>query len=1075
MLRVSLLGDFSISYDDAPVTDIDTPRLQSLLAYLLLHCGAPQSRAYLAFLFWPDTSESQARTNLRNLLHHLRHALPDADAYLDVNVQTLQWRWESPFSLDVADFEDALTKVEQAHNKSNSVAVLEGLKQAVALYQGDLLPSCYDDWIIPQRESLRQAFQDALEQLVGILEEQRDYTAAIQYAQRLLRYDPLHEATYRCLIRLYALNGDRANALRSYHTCTTNLQRELEVEPSAATREAYEQLMGVEALPATTVPTPTAFSALVGRDREWTQMLQIWRTMVTCGPHVVMLAGEAGIGKTRLVEELLQWTSRQGITNASARCYAAEGELAYAPVTAWLRAHPIPPLDDVWLVELARLLPEILAQRPDLPRPLALTEAWQRERLFEALTHAILETNQPVLLSIDDLQWCDRDTLEWLHFLLRFDRQARLLVVGAYRPEEIGENHPLLSLLQALRLDEQVTEIDLQPLDEASIQILATQVAGQEISQETAQLLYRETEGNPFFVVETVRAGLPVLNQRLITDSERKLTYDPLQDDTGLPLKVRSVLQARLAQLSPPARELAELAATIGREFRFKMLVKASGRDEDILVHELDELWQRRIVREHGADAYDFSHDKLREVAYRNLSAARRRRLHHQVAQALETLHSFDMDSVSHQVAVHFELAGLPEQAIPYYLRAAKVARRVYANEEAIALLQHGLALAEDIQPSMGAGECSSDIVAQLWEELGDVLEQLARHKQALLAYHNALSHVSNSDHIRQGRLHRKASVTLREQRLYVEALDACHQAEIAMGEQPKEEDSRWWNEWLEVQVEKVWAYYWLAHWPEMETLVDKVQPILQARGSSVSRMRFLMASTLMHLRRERYVISDKMVADVDEALALSSECGSLTLRVECHFEVGFLHLWRGEFDEAEEALKTALEMTETYGVLPMRTLSLTYLTVLYRFLGQIDVALDYSFRAVEAAEIAHMPDYVAAAKGNLAWIAWRNLDFPTAELQCQEAMTIWQKSPLVYPFQWMALWPLIGLRLAQGCEEEAWEYTLALLEPKQQLLPDVLNNCLEAAVQAKKEGQDELARIHLSQATELAREMGYL
>ena len=133
---------------------------------------------------------------------------------------------------------------------------------------------------------------------------------------------------------------------------------------------------------------------------------------------------------------------------------------------------------------MARLLPEVLVQRPDLPRPAALTEAWQRQRLFEALSRAILGISQPLLLTIDDLQWCDRDTLEWLHFLLRFDRGARLLVVGAYRPEEIGEGHPLVPLLQALRLEGQVTEIDLGPLDEAATRALAARIAGREIRRD---------------------------------------------------------------------------------------------------------------------------------------------------------------------------------------------------------------------------------------------------------------------------------------------------------------------------------------------------------------------------------------------------------------------------------------------------------------------------------------------------------------------------------------------------------------------------------------------------------------
>ncbi len=455
MLSVSLLGDFCIKHDNTPVSGIDTPRLRSLLAYLILHRDAPQSRSHLAFLFWPDTSEAQAHTNLRNLLHHLRRALPNADSFLDIKVQTLQWRYDASFSLDVANFEDSLAHLEQARKTNDSIAAKVALEQAVSLYKGDLLPSCYDDWIIPQREGLHQAILNALEHLICLLEDQRDYQAAIVYAQNLLRYDPLHEATYRRLVRIHALNGDRAGALRVYHTCTTILQRELDVEPSALTQEAYVQLLGAESQPSLTVPTTIAFSPLVGRQSEWMQLLKAWNEVAGGGaPQVVVLSGVAGIGKTRLVEELLQWAARQGISRASTRCYAAEGALAYSPVTTWLRANPLVLLEDVWLAEVARLLPEIFTQRPDLPRPIALTEAWQRQRLFEALSRAIYGLNQPILLTIDDLQWCDRDTLEWLHFLLRFDRRVRLLIVGTYRPEEIDHTHPLVSSLQALRLDE---------------------------------------------------------------------------------------------------------------------------------------------------------------------------------------------------------------------------------------------------------------------------------------------------------------------------------------------------------------------------------------------------------------------------------------------------------------------------------------------------------------------------------------------------------------------------------------------------------------------------------------------
>ena len=257
----------------------------------------------------------------------------------------------------------------------------------------------------------------------------------------------------------------------------------------------------------------------MGREKELAQIVQSWRTVLAGGePHLVLLRGEAGIGKTRLVEEILQWASRQGIVNANTRCYAAEGDLAYAPAIDWVRAHSLEPLEDAWLSEIARLLPEILVQRPDLPKPAALTESWQRQHLFEALSQAVLVKSLPLLLTIDDLQWCDRDTLDWLHFLLRFNREARLLIVGTYRPEEIGENHPLVTTVQALILEGKVTELDLRPLNEVSTKTLASLVAKMELSKNVAQHLFQETEGNPLFVIETVRTGLLVHDQNLNTE-----------------------------------------------------------------------------------------------------------------------------------------------------------------------------------------------------------------------------------------------------------------------------------------------------------------------------------------------------------------------------------------------------------------------------------------------------------------------------------------------------------------------------------------------------------------------------
>lgn len=172
-LHIRLFGDFRLDYDGIAVTKINTPRLQSLLAYLVLHRHAPQARSHLAFLMWPDSSEAQARTNLRHQFHLLRLALPEADRFLQADAQTIQWRPEAPFCLDVADFENATA----------SDASLITLREAIDIYGGDLLPSCYEEWLLPERERLHQTFMAALERLIEWLENERDYALAIRYCK----------------------------------------------------------------------------------------------------------------------------------------------------------------------------------------------------------------------------------------------------------------------------------------------------------------------------------------------------------------------------------------------------------------------------------------------------------------------------------------------------------------------------------------------------------------------------------------------------------------------------------------------------------------------------------------------------------------------------------------------------------------------------------------------------------------------------------------------------------------------------------------------------------------------------
>lgn len=245
-LRIRLLGGFALLVNDLPTTGLDVPRLRSLLAYLALHRGVPQSRSRIACALWPDSTDAQAHTNLRNLLFKLRLALPEIDTFLVVERQTLCWQLNALWSLDVMDFELAIAQGEQAALAQDDEAERQALEEAVRLYQGDLLPDCYDEWICDERERLQQLYQGVMERLIDLLEQAGNFAGAIRVAQRLLRLDPLQEAIYRRLMRLYAARGDRGSILRTYQNCVAVLKRELAIQPGLATRRTYEQLMLAE-------------------------------------------------------------------------------------------------------------------------------------------------------------------------------------------------------------------------------------------------------------------------------------------------------------------------------------------------------------------------------------------------------------------------------------------------------------------------------------------------------------------------------------------------------------------------------------------------------------------------------------------------------------------------------------------------------------------------------------------------------------------------------------------------------------------------------------------------------------
>jgi DNA-binding SARP family transcriptional activator len=255
-LDIRLLGEFAVLYGGTPLTSINSQRLQCLLAYLLLHRDAPVARQRLAFLFWPDSTEPQARSNLRNLLHALTQALPnDGEHFVETDGQTVQWRAGASYTLDVDTLLASLDVAQTAQE----------LQRALDIYRGPLLPSCYDDWIVPERERLEQRVADVVQRFIDRFEAEGAYHEAIVFAQRIVRRDPLREDLYRQIMRLYALSGDRAGIARTYKECREVLKRELDVEPSRQTVATYEKCKQLEppAIPAAATPASLPASVLI--------------------------------------------------------------------------------------------------------------------------------------------------------------------------------------------------------------------------------------------------------------------------------------------------------------------------------------------------------------------------------------------------------------------------------------------------------------------------------------------------------------------------------------------------------------------------------------------------------------------------------------------------------------------------------------------------------------------------------------------------------------------------------------------------------------------------------------------
>ncbi len=673
MLSISVLGSVAVVDEETGATRRLSSRSIALLGLLVAEAGRPQRRATIAGLFWPESGDAQALTNLRRELHELRSVLGDEDG-LEVTTTHLCWHDHGRHTIDLATF---LREASAALGASTDAGVIAHGRVAVAQYRGPLLPSLDADWIDALRARLDRRCREVCTRVAEAAGRAGSYDIALAAVRRCLDLEPFDEAAHRRLMELHAARGDRAGAINSYHRFAGLLERELGIEPDPQTRQALARIVGgleVGPAPGVQAPLPTT-PPLVGRDLDLDRARAAWRSAAAGRQGVLAVVGEPGVGKTRLVAELQEYARSQGAVVAFSRCFDMSGRLSLSPVADWLREPDVAAaragLDAVWRAEVDRLVPGDGDASAGVPRSLPGSEdAWQRYRFFEGVARALLASSRPLLLVLDNAQGSDPDTLSFTRFLLNLAPSAPVLLTATLRPPtstETTSSHEWLAQLDAEGL---LTEVALAPLDRARTAELATRLTGETPPQRAAEMLHDATGGFPLFVLEAARGS-----------SLSELLGGAASREGWL-----AILAKRIRQTSPVAREVAGLGAALGRDFTIQLLVEASDLPPEAVVAGVDELWRQRIVTDTGS-GYDFSHDLLRDAAYAQVSAARRWLLHRRLAQALELTRQDHMGGVDAQIAEQYRRAGNIERAMHYYVRAADAASSVFAHEESIALL----------------------------------------------------------------------------------------------------------------------------------------------------------------------------------------------------------------------------------------------------------------------------------------------------------------------------------------------------------------------------------------------------
>lgn len=712
-LRVRLLGGFEVWCNGRPVEGFESQKVRALLAYLACHPGRTFARDHLAGLFWPDRSSESARHALRQAAYNLKSSLP-ADAQPPVlgNYHGLQLDPAAETWSDVAAFEEAVRL-----GKSRDGFDLHQLTTAAQLYRGELLSGfflrdceAFEEWLIIEQERLREMAVEVLRTLVAHYRERGEHRFGLYYARRLVTLEPLSEEGRRDLMRLAVLAGRRSLALAEYEKLRALLQNELGVEPLDETRALYDSILLEQSEPGEPAPETEVLGPIVplaGRSPALAALRDTWKRVLTGRACLTVVAGEDGLGKTRLVKSFLGTTAVDSrVRVLKGRCHELAPPRALGPFReivanaaaeeAQASATPFSALPEETLIELARLVPEIRSLRSDLPLSGPPARGPGRGQLFEAVARLLEDLclqergrwpHDPLVLFLDDFHLADRSSCELLELLLRRLDGLPVWIVVTGRPDLPVPN----------REEGNVRRIDLEPLAVPALREIAAALVGEGQAGSLVTLLTAGNSGLPLAVTERINALWDAGG--LVQQGGERWA---VRGDTGAPIETLDALcLARLGRLPSSTRRLAFLAAVAGPTFDADLLIRAGDEHPAVIDIGLEVLLKRWLIRQHvpswrsggrerdmvlwarGArrGAFEFAHARLRAVFYRTLDPVRRQSMHAQVAQALEEHPSTDADQICEELAWHTAAAGLQERAWFWAARALENARALGADD----------------------------------------------------------------------------------------------------------------------------------------------------------------------------------------------------------------------------------------------------------------------------------------------------------------------------------------------------------------------------------------------------------